>query len=189
MDQRDKMFALTGVFVVILSAGGGLAFATGFIGQDEGDDRVYVAEWSEVEGRMTSQPGTNSGVFDFTVSDHNVTQVTVTLTWVDEEFIGVTGRRDDELTLTVDGPPALQDGVATLADTDGEVSLIFDTTPVPSVTDPDLIGDFDFTDATGDWSVTVSVEPRGLRDTGNDWTVVISYSYYVGRLVEAPEES
>ena len=189
MDQRDKMFTLLGVFVVILSAAGGLAFATGLLDQDGDADMVYVAEWSEIQGRMSSQPGTDSGVFEFTISDHNVTQVTVTLTWVDEELVGLTGRRDDQLTLTVDGPPALDDGVATLADTDGEVSLIFDTTPVPAVTDPDLMGDFDYTDATGDWSVTVSVEPRGFRDTGNDWTVVISYSYYVGRLVEAPEES
>jgi hypothetical protein len=189
MDQRDKMFALLGVFLVVISAAGGLVFATGLVDQDGDDERVYVAEWSEVQGRMSSQPGTNSGGFDFTLSEHNITQVTVALMWVDDELVGPIGRRDDLLTLTVEGPPALEDGVATLADTDGEVTLNFDTMAVPTETDPDLIGDLDYTDATGDWSVTVSVEPRGLRDTGNDWTVVISYSYYVGRLVEAPEGS
>ena len=189
MDRRDRLFALLGGIIIIMSAGAGLAFATGALDVDGDDDTQYIVEWFEMQAPTTSQPGTNTNVFDITLPEHNITQVSISLSWTDDELVSPFPRRDDLLTLRVEGPATLDDNVATETDTDGEITLTFDTIPVPVVTEPDRYEEWDDTNATGDWSITVTVDPRGLRDTGNDWTVVLSYSYYVGRLVEEPEES
>jgi hypothetical protein len=189
MDQRDKTFAVLGVVAVIISAGPGIAFATGAIGQDDGGGIDYIAIWSIGGTQTDNQQGLNTDIVEFDVNEHNLTEVTVQLTWTDDELISPFGQRDDVLTMTVEGPPGLAMDPQTAAGSTGDVTISFPLATVPIAEDPDLFEEYDYLDATGTWSVTVSVQALGFRDTGNDWTVLFRYSYYEGRLVEAPEAS
>ncbi len=87
MDRRDRMFALLGGIIIIMSAGAGLAFATGALDVDGDDDTQYIVEWFEMPAPTTSQPGTNSNVFDITLPEHNITQVSISLSWTDDELV------------------------------------------------------------------------------------------------------
>jgi len=110
----------------------------------------------------------------------------VRLTWTDDEFLNPIGRRDDTLTIRVQGPS----GVAVdeqVTGTSGDLELRFDLADVPTDIEADHLDDHLDESATGEWRVTVSVSPAGLRDTGNDWSVSFSYTYYSGSLVDNPE--
>ncbi|NIP34284.1 MAG: hypothetical protein GWN18_05080, partial [Thermoplasmata archaeon] len=85
----------------------------------------------------------------------------------DDELLNPLGRRDDTLTLRVEGPAGLVDDQ--VSGTSGDLQLVFDLADVPTDTDAANIGDYLDESGTGEWSLTVSVLAAGLRDTGNDW--------------------
>jgi hypothetical protein len=145
----------------------------------------YVAEWYTQTG-TESISGNNDQVLGIDVGEHNLTIVIVRLTWTDDEFFNPIGQRDDTLTIRVEGPSGV--GVDDqVSGTSGDLELRFDLGDVP--TDPEAGNIEDYLDetATGEWSVTVSVQAAGLRDTGNSWSISLSYTYYTGRLIDNPE--
>ena len=184
MRSQDRKVAFVGVFCVLISIGLGAAFA---IGPLEAPDNLlpdYIADWYTGSDTRTGN-GLNDQTQSFNVREHNLTRVTVRLSWTDDERVGLLGRRDDTLTMRVEGPSSLGDSQE-VSGTNGELVLVFDLESVPTDDDVANFESYDYTNATGDWSVTVSVSPAGLRDTGNDWTVSFQYSYYVGRLIDNP---
>ena len=72
--------------------------------------------------------------------------------------------------------------------TSGTLEVVFNIGPVPDDPDPDNFELYDNTTATGDWDITVTVDPQGIRDQGNDWTLVVAWTFYEGRLIERPDE-
>ncbi len=175
---------MLGALVVVVSILLGSAFALGPNSPLPSPLDDYVTDWFTETGTM-SDSGTNDMVVSFDVREVNVTSVTVTLTWSDDEFLHPLGRRDDTLTLRVEGPGGVVDDQ--VSGTSGDIQLVFDLADLPSDTDAANIGDYADESGTGEWSVTISVLAAGLRDTGNDWAVSFRYTYYSGRLVENPE--
>jgi len=90
------------------------------------------------------------------------------------------------LTLRVSGP----DGASAegeVSGTSGNLELRFDLAQVPTDNEVGNLDDYLDESATGEWTMTISVAPAGLRDTGNDWSVSVRYTYYTGRLIDNPE--
>ena len=185
MEGRDRRVVMLGVITVIFCVLLGSVFALGPMGPLPSPLDDYVADWS-TEIRTSSQSGTNDQVVDFDVLDNNLTSMIVTLTWSDDEFINPIGRRDDTLTLRVQGPSGV-DAEGEVSGTTGTLELQFDLADVPIDREAGNLADYLDENATGEWSVTVSVQPAGLRDTGNDWSVSIRYTFYTGRLIDNPE--
>ena len=185
MQARDRRVAIIGVVCLLLSISLGAAFASGPLEAPGNLLPDFIVGWS-TSTRTQSEQGLNDQVVTFDIREHNITSLTVRLTWTDDELVGPLGRRDDLLTLRVEGPSALDEPPEEVSGTTGELVLTFDLASVPTDDEAKNLGDYDFTNATGDWSITVSVSPRGLRDSGNDWTVTVSYAYYVGRLIQNP---
>lgn len=176
---------MIGVLCVLISVSLGTVFAIGPLGPMGPPLDDYVADWY-TESDTVGRSGTNDQVVEFDVREANVTSLTVRLTWTDDELVNPIGRRDDLLTLRVEGPPGVSVD-ETVSGTSGELVLEFDLATVPTDREASRLGDYLDENATGRWSITVSVEARGLRDTGNDWSVSFAYSYYVGRLIDNPE--
>jgi hypothetical protein len=185
MDTRDRRVGIIGFVAVAVSVLLGSAFALGPGGPLPSPLDDYIADWSTQTGTM-SDSGTNDQVVSFDIRSNNVTRVVVRLTWSDDEFLNPIGRRDDTLTMRIEGPAgvAVDDQVS---GTSGDLELRFDLAEVPTDDDAGHIGDYLDENGTGEWRVTVSVLPAGLRDTGNDWAISFSYTYYTGRLIDNPE--
>lgn len=185
MEGRDRRVVFGGVLCVLISVSLGTAFALGPGGPLPSPMDEYVAEWYTQTGTW-SLDGNNDQVVGIDVGEHNLTIVIIRLTWTDDELINPTGRRDDTLTLRVEGPAgvAVDDQVS---GTSGDLELRFDLGDVPTDPEAGNIGDYMDETATGEWSVTVSVQAAGLRDTGNSWSISLSYTYYSGRLIDNPE--
>lgn len=185
MTPRDKRITGIGVICLLLSISLGAAFAVGPLETPGNLLPDYIADWYTGSGTR-GEDGLNDQVVTMDIREHNLTRVTVRLSWTDDEFVGPLGRRDDTLTLHVEGPSTLDQGPQDISGTTGELLIVFDLETIPNDDDMEHFEDHDYTNATGDWSVTVSVLPAGLRDSGNDWTVTLSYEYYMGRLIQNP---
>ena len=186
MDQRDRLIAVLGIIVIIFSAGVGAAFAIGPPDGDDDDVGDMIIVWS-TGSRSSIENGLNTQVFRVDVPEHNITSVTVRLSWTDDELFNPIGQRDDTLSITVEGPSTLDEPPQSASGTTGELVVTYDLATVPLTTDPRDLPDHDYVNATGEWEITVSVAAAGLRDTGNDWAVTFSYEFYSGALREAPE--
>lgn len=185
MEGQDRRVVLIGVLCVLVSVSLGTVFALGPLGPVGEPLDEYVADWYTQTGTV-GRSGTNDQVVDLNVREANMTSLTVRLTWTDDELVSPLGRRDDQLTLRVVGPSGT--GVdETVSGTTGDLVLEFDLATVPTDREASHLGDYLDENATGQWSITVSVEARGFRDTGNDWSVSFAYTYYVGRLIDNPE--
>jgi hypothetical protein len=185
MEGKDRRVVFFGVIAVAFSVLLGTVFALGPGGPLPSPIDDFIADWA-TEARTQSASGTNDQVVDFDVPEHNLTQVTVRLTWQDDELVNPIGRRDDTLFLRVVGPPGV-DVDDEVSGTSGDIELRFNLATVPVDDEAGNMADYLDENATGEWSVTVSVQPAGLRDTGNDWSVSISYTFYTGRLIDNPE--
>lgn len=185
MTPRDKRMAGIGVICLLISLSLGAAFAVGPLEPPGNLLPDYIADWYTRRG-SSSATGLNDQVVTMDIREHNLTRVTVRLSWTDDEFVGPLGRRDDTLSMRVEGPSTLDVGSLEDSGTTGEILIVFDLETIPTDADMDHFEDHDYTNATGGWSVTVSVQPAGLRDSGNDWTVTFSYEFYVGRLIQNP---
>jgi hypothetical protein len=185
MKGTDRRVVMMGLGAVLISVLLGSAFAIGPGGPLPSPLDAYVTDWFTQTGTM-SDSGLNDQVVEFTVREANVTTVVVRLTWTDDERVNPLGRRDDTLTMRVEGPSVsgLEEEVS---GTSGDLELRFNVATVPSDDDANNIGDYMDENGTGDWRVTVSVLPAGFRDTGNDWAVSLQYTYYTGRLIDNPE--
>lgn len=188
MEGRDRRVMILGVVCVLVSVSLGAAFATGPFEPPDFLPSDYVADWTS-GSNSRAEPGSNDQVIRFNVPEHNITTVTVRLTWTDDEIVSPLGRRDDTLSISVEGPSTLDLPSRTESGTSGELVLEFDIADVPLDTDVGNMGAYDDANATGEWKATVSVQASGLRDTGNDWTLTLSYTFYTGRMVENPEDA
>ncbi len=185
MEGMDRRVVIVGVLCVLVSVSLGAAFALGPGGPLPSPMDEYVAEWYTQTG-TESISGNNDQVLGIDVGEHNLTIVIVSLTWTDDEFFTPIGQRDDTLTIRVEGPSGV--GVDDqVSGTSGDLELRFDLADVPTDPEAGNIGDYLDETATGEWSVTVSVQAAGLRDTGNSWSISLSYTYYTGRLIDNPE--
>ena len=164
----------------------GAAFAVGPLEPPGNLLPDFIADWYTSSGSPLSVDGLNDQVVSMDIREHNLTRVTVRLSWTDDEFVGPLGRRDDTLTMHVEGPSTLDVSSQEDSGTSGELLIVFDLETIPTDDDMDHIEDHDYTNATGDWSITVSVLAAGFRDSGNDWTVTFTYEFYVGRLIQNP---
>lgn len=181
--------AFLGVIVVVLSAGLGAALATGPAGDGGSGTGPLFPDWTMASSSTWSYDGENTEVLEVPITEHNLTRLMVTLTWTDDERVGPLGYRADDLTLLVEGPPALGADTQTQGSNQGTITIQFDLARLPDDDDPSNFEAYDYTNATGEWSITVTVEANGLRDNGNAWTLTLNYYYYVGRLLEeAPGE-
>ena len=185
MDSRDRTMASLGVVALLLSAGLGTALAVGGGGGEDGEGEVY-ADYSMIQTRTLTFNGRNGQVVDVDVREHNVTNLLAVLTWVDDEAISIIGRRDDVLTIAVAGPAQLGQEQQQAQGSAGSLRVNFTLAPVPSDPDPGHLKAHDYTTATGTWKATVTVEPRGIRDQGNDWGLSVRYSFYTGRVIPKP---
>ncbi len=188
MNPKDRMILVVGVAAVLLSAGLGTALATGPLSPD-GDGTVLVADWTEQPSVTLSFPDENTKVIEVEIDKHNITSLVATLTWTDDEIINIGGPRADVLTLLVEGPPGLGVTQPQQSGISGELQVTFALDPPPEDPDPDNFELYDRTNATGTWVITVTVDANGIRDTGNEWTLALRYSYYEGRLLEQAEEA
>jgi hypothetical protein len=175
-----------GLVAFLLSAGPGYALATGPGPPPPGGDADLYADWSMTQTRSRGIDGENGDVVDIDVPEHNVTSLTVTLTWTDDEIVNVGGFRADVLTLLVEPPSTLDQDVPLQSGTESPLSAHFDPTTVPTDDNPKNLKDHDFTNATGRWRVSVTVDANGIRDQGNAWSLMVTYTYYVGRLLPKP---
>ena len=189
MEQKDRLILMVGVAAVLLSAGFGTALATGGL-DDRDDDRNLVADWSKTRTKSLDYDETNTRTLEVLIEEHNITSLVATLTWTDDEVVTIPGGfREDVLTLLVEGPPNLDVSQPQQTGTAGELQVVYTLDPVPDDPDPDNFDLYDRTNATGTWLVTITVDANGIRDTGNDWTLVITYTYYEGQLIEVQEEA
>jgi hypothetical protein len=186
VDPRDRMMVVLGIVAVVMSAGLGTALHTGLVGGGEGKGEVY-ADWSQIETRTISFDGYNSKPLDVVIPEHNLTRLDAVLTWKDDEAFDPLGLRADILTLQVVGPPDLGAQQPRQSGTAGKLGVNFTLANVPSDPDPKHMSKYDYTNGTGTWKVTVTVDAKGLRDKGNDWGLAIRYTYYVGRLLPRQE--
>jgi len=187
VDSRDRTMATLGVVALLLSTGLGTALAVGGGGGGEKEEEVY-ADYSMLQTRTLSFDGNNGQSLDVIVREHNVTNLLAVLTWTDDEAINIIGRRADVLTIVVKGPAQLGQEQQQAQGSAGSLRVNFTLADVPSDPDPDPghLKANDYTNATGTWKFTVTVEPRGIRDQGNDWGLAIRYSFYVGRVIPKP---
>lgn len=187
MDSRDRMMASLGVIALVMSAGLGTALAVGIVGGGDEEGGVY-ADYSMVQTRTVTFNGHNGQAVDVDIPEHNITNLLAVLTWKDDEAISIIGRRADVLTIVVRGPVQLDQEQQQAQGADGTLRVNFTLADVPSDPDPDPghLKAHDYTNATGTWKVTVTVEARGIRDQGNDWGLSVRYTYYVGRVIPRP---
>ena len=185
MDSRDRTMAALGVVALLLSTGLGTALAVGGGGGGEEKGEVY-ADYSMLQTRTISFDGRNGQALDVDIPEHNITNLLCVLTWTDDEAIDIIGRRADVLTIVVKGPAQLGQEQQQAQGSAGSLRVNFTLADVPSDPDPGHLKSNDYTNATGTWKVTVTVEPRGIRDQGNDWGLAVRYSFYVGRVIPKP---
>ena len=176
-----------GMLALLMSAGLGAAFATGPDGDGGGGTGEQYADWTLRQTRTVSAQGENGDTVDIDIPEHNVTSITVTLTWTDDEIISVVGRRDDVLTLLVEPPSTLEERPEAQSGSASPLAVALDLAVVPTDDDARHLADYDYTNATGRWTVSVTVDANGLRDQGNAWGLTVRYTFYVGRLLERPE--
>ena len=177
--------AALGVVALLLSTGLGTALAVGGGGGGERKAEVY-ADYSMFQTRTVSFDGHNGQSLDVDVREHNITNLLAVLTWTDDEAIDIIGRRADVLTIVVKGPPQLGQEEQQAQGSAGSLRVNITLADVPQDPDPGHMKANDYTNATGVWKITVTVEPRGIRDQGNDWGLSVRYSYYIGRVIPRP---
>ena len=159
---------------------------------------VYQIEWIGSGPSTLSESGYNDATVNFDISQMNLTSVNVVLRWTDDEAYSPTDYRADTLSLSVSAP-----GLTVQSDsgTNGVLTVPNDNiNPVPEPVEDVSSGDvndnletFQSEFGIGEWSVTVQVEAVGGipiidPDTGNDWTLEVSYSWYEGKVSEMAEE-
>lgn len=187
MNARDRRFVALGMLALLMSTGLGAAFATGPDGDGGGGGGERYADWTLRQTRTVSAQGENGDTVDIDIPEHNLTSITVTLTWTDDELISVVGRRDDVLTLLVEPPSTLEEQPEARSGAASPLAVALDLAVVPTDDDARHLVDYDYTNATGRWRVSVTVDANGLRDQGNAWGLTVRYTFYVGRLLERQE--
>ncbi len=185
MDSRDRTMASMFVVALLLSAGLGTALAVGLTRGGEAEGGTY-ADYSLMQTRTLAFNGRNGQVVDVEVGEHNVTNLLAVLTWTDDEAIDILGRRADVLTISVAPPAQLGQEPQQAQGSAGSLRVNFTLAQVPSDPDPGHLKAHDYTNATGTWRLTVTVEPRGIRDQGNDWGLSVRYTFYEGRVLPRP---
>lgn len=124
----------------------------------------------------------------YTAAEENVANVTFRMTWIDEEDTGWIGsapnheNQPDTFTIVVESPDGNISASETGANQHGQEGVIEFTVGVPVEKIPSVNG-------TGKWSITITVEagdnmPKIIGafrfdDYGNDFTLEISYEYYI----------
>jgi hypothetical protein len=158
---------------------------------------VYQIEWIEGGSSTLSESGSNDATVNFDISQMNLTSVEVKLTWTDDEPLGIVGALADTLSLTVT-PPGLE--VKSESGTSGEETVTYNDfesapEPVEDVSSGDVAEHLETNqneDGMGQWSVVVHVDAVGVSrqgiDTGNDWTLEVTYSWYEGKVSEMAEQ-
>jgi len=176
-----------GMLALLLSAGLGAALATGPDGDGGGGTGEQYADWSLRQTRTVSVQGENGETVDIDIPEHNLTSITFTLTWTDDEIISVIGRRDDVLSLLVEPPSTLEEQPEAQSGSVSPLAVALDLAVVPTDDDAKHLADYDYTNATGRWKVSVTVDANGVHDQGNAWGLTVRYTFYTGRLLERPE--
>jgi len=158
-------------------------------GTIKGGDDPFPADSYEnasAEQTVSDSSSENSDKTEaFTLSQENIFKITFTLTWTDEADASARHTNSpDEFGLAVAGPNGQSDEASMQSNTggnEGRVELSFDVTHEKA----------DDGNGTGDWEYTIKCgdcgnqEPiisfLGLRersDTGNSWTLKISYEFH-----------
>jgi len=152
----------------------------------------YQIEWLGRGPQSMSESGNNGATVNFDLNQKNLTSVNVVLTWTDDELFSPGGVRADTLSISVDAP-----GLTVQSDsgTGGEASVMYSVNNAPSAVQDVSSGDVNENLEThqselgmGQWSVTVDVQAAGFLDTGNSWSLSISYSWYEAKVSEMAEE-
>jgi hypothetical protein len=154
---------------------------------------VYQIEWIEGGSSTLSESGSNDATVNFDISQMNLTSVEVKLTWTDDDFgPNPLGYRADTLSISVSAP-GLESKPG--QGTSGEVIVTYPVNNAPATVQDLSSGDVDDNLETsqsdvgmGEWSVSVDVQPNGLADSGNSWSLQVSYSWYEGKVSEMAEQ-
>ena len=151
---------------------------------------VYQIEWIGGGSGTLSESSSNDVTVNFDISQMNLTSVEIKLTWTDD-YLGpsIFGLRDDTLSISVSAP-----GLETKSDSgsSGEATVLYDVVnTVPELIEDVSSGDLNENLEThqsevgmGEWSVTVNVQPEPITDSGNSWSLEVSYSWYEGKVSE-----
>jgi hypothetical protein len=154
---------------------------------------VYQIEWIGKGPGTLTESGSNDATVNFDISHRNLTTVEVILTWTDDN-IGPSpiGLRDDTLSISVSAP-GLESRSG--SGSSGEVRVSYTVNNAPGSVQDLSSGEVNdnletyLSDAgMGEWSVSVGVQPAGFMDTGNSWSLSVSYSWYEGEVSEMTEE-
>lgn len=197
LEKNDLRMLLMGLAILIVSLA--LAFLLGGpeVGDGGGDQTPPVPELAAGRASFTGT-GTENSDTEFTadINVTNIVNVTVTLTWNDEpdvtDFQGRHQNQPDELGVTAaspEGPSQTKSASNTHAASGGAgsaaVSFEFNVTNKTAVKKVSKEGQ-------GNWVLSVHVGTCGDQvpvigpaifrteaDTGNSFTLTISYSYYI----------
>jgi hypothetical protein len=154
---------------------------------------VYQIDWEVRSPKTLTESGSNDATVNFDISQRNLTSVNIVITWTDDN-IGPNpfGLRDDTISISVTAPGL--EGKSK-SGTSGEESVSYTVNNAPASVQDVSSGDVDDNLEThmseagmGEWTVSVDVQPEGLTDTGNSWSLSVSYSWYEGVVSEMTEE-
>ncbi len=154
------------------------------VGEDEDTKALGTVSWTTSAVTLTETTGANDETNTFELAVENLTKVTVTLTWTDDELIS-NPRNTDILELSLSGENAANftfEPDATVSGDDGQLTITASRTQtLPEGEMPYA----NFTrhgwdDGAGNWTVAITVTPYPIRDNGNDWSLTVSYEYATG---------
>lgn len=195
MASDDKNVLLLGIIIFSIAIVGSLIFGENIerysILQEEPFDLSNMDQ-RESEPMVIMDRADEGGEYTdkLLVDEANVMAVSFVLTWSDEADADIRHTNEpDSFTMKVESPDSSYSDESDGTNTNGgagsvECSVtLFDETNPPS--------EFPFLNGTGEWKIIISVvagdqEPvfpslfgmRTFSDTGNDFTLEISYDYY-----------
>lgn len=192
MGLDDGKVLITGVLIFIIALAGSFIFGNNVGASAEVKDPDWPWEdMDKLESEMTIIEDYAAGDAEWTcthnITDPNVCNVSVILTWTDEDDTGWIGmapnheNKPDEFSIKLTGPHGSVSGSESGSNEHGQEGRVELTIGVPTPTVPS-------TNGTGDWNIVITVnagdhEPKRIgafkfSDSGNDFKLEITHEFY-----------
>ncbi len=196
MDRRDKIVVAAGVIIVIIALIG-VVYQEQDVSSAEKPEPQYAfnVNWDKKTATLPGEGHVDKGATsqqNFSVSEHGLDTVTVTLKWTDDWATGfiIPWNWSDMLSLRVSAPSGVSlSGGGKASGYSSPVTVTADIADRPqsmqlnasnrSEAERIVKEDYLSSTGTGDWTATVGIDTKPfLLDRGNDYTVTFEYTYY-----------
>ncbi len=193
MLKMDRVVLGTGVVIVVLAAiiafassdtGAPAEGATDGEGGPPAPSGTVTVDWRTTTEAVATIDGEKSGSESVGIPIQNLTTVTFTLSWTDDDLAAPNPINQDELTLSITGPGGgeytFEPGSSVSAVASPiEIVAQINTVPTNTTLTAAELDAAASTAGTGEWTAGVTVEPNPpVIDDGNTWQLSVSATSY-----------